>query len=109
MNYKEVEQQIIPNISEIYHLSLYDSKSLEAMGLKLGEEFGELCEQINVINGNLPKKVLKEEIAGEIADMFNCLMCILFKAHPDLNYYECLALFNKTLELKNDKWRKVIS
>jgi NTP pyrophosphatase (non-canonical NTP hydrolase) len=104
MTFVKVEQNFLGNVYDIYDISLLrETKSLEAIGLKLTEEVGEVAEQINVICGNINKD-LKEPIEGEIADLLNCALCILFKAYPEHNVYEILAKLNMSMEAKNKKW-----
>lgn len=108
-SYLAIEKDVIDGIYEIYEITLQEHKPLEAIGLKLTEEVGELAEQINVLQGHLKHKVLKEPIEAEIADVLNCTLCILFKAYPDLNVFEILSKLAKAMADKNGKWQRAIS
>lgn len=50
--------------------------------LKGEEEFGELCEAVQIYTGRMPHKTLNEPVYGEIADNFNqhCDLLAVFQA-----------------------------
>ena len=102
--FKKAEQTLLGNIYDIYDITLLrERKPLEAMTLKLTEEVGEVAEQVNVMCGHI-KKDLKEPIEGEVADVLNCVLAILFKAYPEHSIYEILGKLNMAMEAKNKKW-----
>ena len=95
-------------IHRILKLSQSEPKSVEAMGLKLMEEVGELAEALNHKLGNLPHKEMKEPLAGEVADVINVVVALFVKAHPELTYDEQTDLLIDQLKKKSKKWKDVI-
>lgn len=89
-------------------LARQDIKPLSAMGLKAAEELGELSEAINHHEGYLPHKTMKEPLAGEVADVINCVITVLVKAHPEFDDYQIYDLLNQQLVAKANKWEAVI-
>lgn len=96
-------------VDRIFKLASQDTKSIEAMGLKLFEEGGELAEAINHKVGNLPHKTMKEPLVGEVADIINVVLSIFVKAHPELSTDELYALLISHMHIKSDKWDSIIS
>ncbi len=90
-------------------LARLDIKPISAMGLKAAEELGELSEAINHHEGYLPHKTMKEPLAGEVADVINCVITILVKAHPDYDDFQIYDLLHQQLIAKANKWESVIN
>lgn len=95
-------------ITRIAKLGRKDPKPLWALGLKIGEEGGELLEAINHSLGMLPHKKMKEPLMGEVADVVQCAIAIASKAYPKLTMAELLAQIEEQLILKTDKWEKAL-
>jgi hypothetical protein len=95
-------------IHRIFNLALCDTKSIEAMGLKLFEEGGELAEAINHKIGNLPHKTMKEPLVGEVADVINCALSIYVKAYPGFTTEQLYVMLCAQLHLKSNKWASII-
>lgn len=95
-------------LHRIFNLASCDTKSIEAMGLKLFEEGGELAEAINHKVGNLPHKTMKEPLVGEVADVINCVLSIYVKAYPELSTDQLYLLLCTQLRLKSNKWASII-
>jgi NTP pyrophosphatase (non-canonical NTP hydrolase) len=96
-------------IYKLLETSATDSKPLYAMTLKLMEEAGELGEAVNHRLGNLPHKVMKEPLEGEVADVIIVALSVLVKANEDLTYDELMHLLKTQLKTKLAKWEDVIS
>ena len=92
----------------ILNLASQDSKSTEAMGLKLMEEVGEYAETINFAMGYLPHKQMKESPFGEAADVIQNAVAILGKLHPELSHERILEILEDQLILKTDKWESIM-
>lgn len=107
MNIFEVKRHVIEEMMDVMSLHHYDPKPIEALGLKLFEEAGEVAEAINVNQGHL-KKTLTEPIENEIADCINCLMTILGRSYPGNSVYKNLALLAKAMKTKNNKYRSIL-
>lgn len=96
-------------IRKLLEISTTDSKPLYAMTLKLMEEAGELGEAVNHRLGNLPHKVMKEPLEGEIADVIIVALSILVKANPNSTCDELISVLETQLKTKLAKWEDVIS
>lgn len=111
MNYDknifEVEKDFIREIQDMLFMHIYDKKPIEALGLKLFEEAGEVAESINVAQGHLNKN-LTEPIENEVADCFNCLLTILGRSYPTKNVYELMAMLTVAMKTKNKKYKSII-
>jgi NTP pyrophosphatase (non-canonical NTP hydrolase) len=94
--------------ARIVRLGREDSKSPEAMGLKLGEEFGEFAETILFQCGHLPHKTLKEPPIGEAADVVQNVICILGVLYPGKSAHEIFVDLVHYLAKKTDKWESVM-
>ena len=98
----------LKNFNRILTLADVDAKGNEQMCIKLMEEVGELAEVVNHQNGWLPHKTLKESAFGEAADVIQCTLTLLRKLYPDLSHAEVLAQLSEHLELKSNKWERVM-
>jgi len=96
-------------LTHIANVSRDEPKPLAALGLKLGEESGELMEAINHHLGWLPHKVMKEPIEGEVADVVQIAVAILVRAYPNLDTEQVLDMLAKMLIVKTAKWQDVIA
>lgn len=94
--------------ARIVRLGREDSKSPEAMGLLLGEEFGEFAETILFHCGHLPHKILKEAPIGEAADVVQSVICILGVLYPEKSAQEIFVDLVQHLAKKTDKWESVM-
>lgn len=92
----------------IISLAREDVKGIEAMGLKLMEEVGELAECINFAQGYLPHKQMKEPLIGEAADVIQNVLAILAKAYPDWTQSEIIRGLDNHLQKKTDKWESIM-
>ena len=94
--------------TRIAKLGRKDPKPLWALGLKIGEESGELLEALNHSLGMLPHKKMKEPLMGEVADVIQVALAIAAKAYPKLTMAELLKQLEHQLVIKTDKWEKAI-
>jgi len=79
-----------------------------ALGLKLGEECGEVCEVLLVDNGFCQHKELTEDLFHEIADVFNVCTAILAKRYPELGPMEILHRLTAAVERKGQKYADLL-
>ena len=86
----------------------HESSPAMAMGLKLGEECGEVQTAILKDNGFLEHKVLDEDVMHEIADVMNVCCSILTATYPQLSPTELLSQLSQAMEKKADKYSKVL-
>ena len=94
--------------TRIVKLGRKDPKPLWSLGLKMGEEAGELLEAVNHSLGMLPHKKMKEPLMGEVADVIQVALAIAAKAYPKLPMAELLKQIEYQLVIKTDKWEKAI-
>lgn len=94
--------------TRIAKLGRKDPKPLWAMGLKIGEESGELLEAVNHHLGMLPHKKMKEPLMGEVADVIQNAIAIAAKAYPKLTLTELITDIEYQMNLKTDKWERAI-
>jgi phosphoribosyl-ATP pyrophosphohydrolase len=80
-----------------------------ALGLKLGEEAGEVQTALLYANGFLRHKTLDEDVMHEVADVFNVCLGLLTQHYPDLTPEEILSQFNTALYVKGKKYAKVLA
>jgi NTP pyrophosphatase (non-canonical NTP hydrolase) len=99
---------LIPLPSRIINLAREDAKGVEAMGLKLMEEVGELAEAINFHQGYLPHKTMKEPLIGEAADVIQNVLAILARIYEDKSPDEILGELEEHLQKKTDKWESIM-
>lgn len=92
----------------IINLAREDAKGVEAMGLKLMEEVGELAEAINFHQGYLPHKTMKEPLIGEAADVIQNVLAILSRVYEDKSPDEILGELEEHLQKKTDKWESIM-
>jgi NTP pyrophosphatase (non-canonical NTP hydrolase) len=104
----EMEKKLKAEFDRIFDLAKFEPKPLEAMGLKLFEEGGELSEAINHQLGHLPHKTMKEPLAGEVADVINVVLSIFKKAYADKTNEELFEMLIEQLSKKSDKWESVM-
>ena len=97
--------------NEIFELSRskYNNKPLFVRNSKIMEELGEFSEALMHQEGYLPHKTMKEELAGEAADVIICVLDTFAAANPGLTVFEVSALLQKHLELKTAKWERVLA
>jgi len=88
-------------------LSQTERKPLVAMAAKLFEEGGELAECVNIQEGFITHKAMKEPLVGEVADVVQVALSILVKATPCLTPQQRMDLFLEHFERKNSKWAAV--
>jgi acyl carrier protein len=92
---------------DIDRLAKSEHKPPLAMFAKLGEEFGETGEALNITLGYITHKTMKEPLVGEIADLCQVALSLLVKMTPELSSKERMDLFLTHLERKNMKWAEV--
>jgi len=80
---------------------------LANMQIKLGEEYGELCEAVNHHEGFLQHKVMKEPLVGEVADVINTVIGVLVRAYPDHTDEQLADFLESQLILKTRKWESI--
>jgi len=102
-------QTFAQSFGDVHRLSGTDIKPLGAKLGKLMEEVGELAECVNIHQGYITHKVMKEPLSGEVADVVQCALAILVDAHPELSKKQVLELFLSEFERKNSKWATVQS
>lgn len=100
-------KNFVQSMADVHRLSHRDIKPLGAKLGKLMEEVGELAECVNIHQGFITHKVMKEPLEGEVADVVQCALAILVDANPELTKKECLDLFLEQFERKNYKWETV--
>lgn len=100
-------KNFVQSMADVHRLSHRDIKPLGAKLGKLMEEVGELAECVNIHQGFITHKVMKEPLEGEVADVVQCALAILVDANPELTKKECLDLFLEQFERKNHKWETV--
>lgn len=84
-----------------------DIKPLGAKLGKLMEEVGELAEGVNIHQGFITHKEMKEPLVGEVADVVQNALAILVDATPELSKKQRIDLFLYWLDKKNQKWAAV--
>lgn len=92
---------------DVFYQSKADIKPLNAKLGKLFEEGGELAECVNIHQGYITHKQMKEPLVGEVADVVQCALAILVDAHPDMPAGQLMELFLSHFERKNAKWAAV--
>lgn len=92
---------------DVFRQSKADIKPLGAKLGKLFEEGGELAECVNIHQGYITHKQMKEPLVGEVADVVQCALAILVDAHPDMAPGELMEMFLSHFERKNAKWAAV--
>ena len=80
-----------------------------ALGLKLGEEVGEVQMALLHTNGFLRHKTLDEDVMHEVADVLNVCIGLLTQHYPDLNEAEILSRLNDALFKKGQKYARVLA
>lgn len=93
--------------SDIERQGKADIKPLGAKLGKLMEEVGELAESVNIHQGFITHKEMKEPLVGEVADVVQNALAILVDATPELSKKQRLDLFLYWLDKKNQKWAAV--
>jgi len=101
------------NIENVFHNLLEMTQNHEdapdwAMGLKLGEECGEVQTAILKANGFLHHKTLDEDVLHEIADVMNVCCSILTATYPNLQPIDIIDLLAEAMEKKGRKYAKVL-
>lgn len=95
------------SFEDVFRLAKSDIKPLGAKLGKLFEEGGELAECVNIHQGYITHKEMKEPLVGEVADVVQCALAILVDAHPEVPPGELMELFLSHFERKNAKWEGV--
>lgn len=75
-----------------------------ALGLKLGEEAGEVSEALLKAKGYLRHKELKEDVLHEIADVFNVCLGILVQRYQNKSVDEIFDMLNQAVYKKGQKY-----
>lgn len=94
-------------VSKVLELSdsIKDSRTMNQVYAKLGEEFGELGLEVNIENGyvkNKPKG--KDGVTGEAIDVIICALDIIYLNNPDLTKEELLDKIATVMLAKKQKW-----
>ena len=79
-----------------------------ALGLKLGEETGEVQSVLLYENGFLQHKEFDEDVMHEVADVFNVCTAILAKHYSHLTPSEIMVRFNLAVHKKGLKYAKIL-
>jgi len=80
---------------------------LANMQIKVGEECGELAEAVNHHEGFSRHKVMKEPLAGEVADVINTVIGVLVRAYPEHTDDQLADFLESQLILKTRKWESI--
>lgn len=96
---------------EIFNTSRNPENKMPPLGRngKLMEEVGEFSEALLHSMGFLKHKTMKEPLAGEAADIILCVLDTLASAHPELTSDQLVELVTSQLEIKHDKWKRVLT
>lgn len=76
--------------------------------LKLGEEFGELCEAVLIDEGSLAYKDKETSTIDECADILNAVAAFLGRHYPDLSADEIMELLEDAGRRKIDKYLRIV-
>jgi len=79
-----------------------------ALGLKLGEECGEVQSVLLHANGFIQHKSFDEDVMHECADVFNVITAILAKHYEDMSVEELSYRFFQAVDKKGQKYRKLL-
>jgi len=108
-----IEQIVVHDLDDVFLGLLRMCRDHEnapdmAMGLKLGEECGEVQTAILKANGFLEHKTLDEDVMHEIADVMNVCCSILTASYPQLPPGTLLYHLSQAMEKKANKYAKVL-
>lgn len=76
--------------------------------LKLGEEFGELCEAVLIDYGSLAYKNKEVSTIDECADILNAVAAFLGRHYNDLSTDEIVTMLEEAGARKIDKYLTVV-
>jgi Lar family restriction alleviation protein len=76
--------------------------------LKMGEEFGELCEAVLVDYGSLAYKNKEVSTIDECADILNAVAAFLGRHYPDLSADEIMSMLEQAGDRKIEKYLTVV-
>jgi hypothetical protein len=95
-------------ILNLFKLSKRSIWPLGTRVIKVGEEFGEMCEAVNFHEGYLKHKTMKEPLSGEIADIIITAMDVLREAYKDYSDEELLQMITDQINIKAEKWETIL-
>jgi len=99
---------IFLSLRHLYDTSRMSDWPLMARIGKAQEELGEVATAGLVDEGYMSHKKLKEPFEGEVADTFICIFDALCKRHPDKTFEQIVIMLAGQIDLKKDKWRKIV-
>ena len=76
--------------------------------MKLGEELGELQEEVLKDYGYLKHKEAKEGVWLEVADLINVLVGFLATHYPNMTAHELTEKLYESVALKFDKYERIL-
>jgi len=79
-----------------------------ALGLKLGEETGEVCEELMKANGFSRHKEPGEGVIYEVADVINVCIGLLTQHYNDFSVDEIMTQLEEALCKKSAKYKRVL-
>lgn len=102
-----------PELETIIRDILYMTRDYEtlpdwALGLKLGEETGEVCEELMKANGFSQHKEPGEGVIYEVADVINVCLGLLTQHYAEENIEDIVARLETALFEKSEKYRRVL-
>lgn len=95
-------------ILNIFKLSKRSIWPTHTRVIKVGEEFGEMCEAFNHHEGYLKHKTMKEPLSGEVADIIITAMDVLRDVYKEYSDEELLQLIEDELDRKMEKWEVIL-
>lgn len=75
---------------------------------KLGEEFGEFCEQVLHVYGFNSHKNLDDELLDEAADVIQLVLIVLQKSYPEKTPTELFTELETSVAKKFDKYITIL-
>ena len=88
---------------------LQDEKGASwALALKLGEELGELQEEVLKDYGYLKHKETKEGVWLEVADLINVLVGFLATHYPNMTAHDLTEKLYESVAIKFDKYERIL-
>ena len=80
-----------------------------ALGLKLGEECGEVQTALLYANGFLRHKTLDEDVMHEVADVINVCIGLLVQHYSEHSTDYILEWLTQAIDKKGKKYAKVLA